>query len=647
MEKLALIVGGKIHNNLLPEAYSNLEIYENVKMTDAIELAKQLEKNGAKAIITTIGTASAIECSISIPIIRAIHTLFDVLETAIAFEEQTGTTDKNLSLIVHCSKKIDIERLNKFTKNTVKIHYYKNLCDIHQIIERLQNNEENVIIGGSSSLYYANEKGLRSWALSFGWETLSVAIDKARSVLQAIHSSQAAASKLKTVLNLLHSGILVTDSKGMVIDCNTQALNYLELNSSNLLGQKVENIVGDHTWVNSYRSGLSTLEQLRRFKNKTYFVSDYPIALADGRIIGSVANFHGTAEIEKLEKKYRQIQTAGLVAKSKFEHIVGDSKTLTTAIEKAKAYAQVDSTIMLYGETGSGKELFAQSIHNHSSRKYGPFIAINCAALPESLLESELMGYEEGAFTGARKGGKTGLIELAHKGTLFLDEINHMPAPIQARMLRVVQEKQVMRLGGERIIPVDVRILTATNADLKILVQENKFREDLFYRLNVLELKIPALRERRDDIKILLDYLIDVYTSKYGTCAPFTKTSVEKLQQYKWPGNIRELYNFVERYVVLSKNNLTTQEEFVAEYSPIGGAENVKQLDTPVSKLGPAVHAVDEIILKIDNLKNMEKIIIEKVLQMHNGSRNKTANTLGISRASIWKKITCKASYEQ
>lgn len=642
LEKLALIVGGKI-NNLLPEVYSSLKIYENVKMVDAIDLAKELEKNGTKAIITTIGTAAAIEGAVSIPIIRAIHTLFDVLETVIDFETQTGLINKNLFLIVHCSKQIDIERLNKFTQNSVNIHYYKDLRDIRKTIELLQVSPDNVIVGGASSLYYADEKGLPSWPLTFGWETLSVAIDKARSVIQAIRHTKEAASKLKTVLNLLSSGILVTDSNGTIIDYNTQALSYLELSADKVLGNKIEKVVGDNTWVTSYVNGISTLGQIRKFKHKTYFVSDYPIALADGRIIGSVANFHGVAEIEKLEKKYRQIQTAGLVAKSRFEHIIGNSPAITNAVEKAKAYAQVDSTILLYGETGVGKELFAQSIHNHSSRKFGPFIAINCAALPENLLESELMGYEEGAFTGARKGGKTGLIELAHKGTLFLDEINHMPPSIQARMLRVVQEKQVMRLGGERIIPVDVRILTATNAHLKTLVKENKFREDLFYRLNVLELKIPALRERREDISVLLKHLVALHTVKYGSCQAFTDISIEKLEDYDWPGNIRELYNFAERYVVLSKNNLTTQEEFVDEYT----TDNYIPLTVSSDNLSSSQASIktiskDEIILKIDTLKNMEKVIIDKVLQIHNGSRNKTASTLGISRASIWKKTCIK-----
>lgn len=641
MHKLALIVGGKI-NNLLPEVYHNLKVYENVKMVDAIDLAKTLEKNGTKAIITTIGTAAAIESSVSIPIIRAIHTLFDVLETVIDFEKQTQLVGKKLILIVHYSKKIDIERLNKFTKNTISIHYYKELRDIRQTLDSVAMDDNTVIIGGSSSLYYAKEKNLQSWPLSFGWETLSVAIDKARSVLQAIRSTQEASSKLKTVLNLLNSGILVTDTNGTIIDCNTQALNYLELTSKNLIGNKIEKIVSDNTWVSSYANGKATLSQVRKLKNKTYFVSDYPIILADGRIIGSVANFQEATEIEKLEKKYRQIQTAGLVAKNKFENIIGSSKSITAAINKAKAYAQVDSTILLYGETGVGKELFAQSIHNHSARKLGPFIAINCAALPENLLESELMGYEEGAFTGARKGGKIGLIELAHNGTLFLDEVNHIPACIQARMLRVVQEKQVMRLGGERVIPVDVRILTATNANLKDMVKENKFREDLFYRLNVLELKIPALQERREDIKILIDYLLAEFTHKYGKCPPFTDSSIELLKQYSWPGNIRELYNFVERYVVLKKSNLTTQEIFVSEYLADAHTNN-NPVNTTSTDKALKILADDEITLKIDTLKNMEKLIIHKALQMNNGSRSKTASQLGISRASIWKKTSCRS----
>jgi len=209
---------------------------------------------------------------------------------------------------------------------------------------------------------------------------------------------------------------------------------------------------------------------------------------------------------------------------------------------------------MITGDSGTGKELFAQSIHNLSSRCNAPFVAVNCAALPENLLESELFGYEEGAFSGAKKGGKIGLVELAHHGTLFLDEIGEMPLPLQARILRMIQEKEVMRLGGDKIIPVNVRILVATNQDLTHLISIKKFREDLYYRLNVLPLHLPPLRERPEDISRLVEHFIRKQGVKRSVIKRISDEAMQMLKEYPWLGNVRELANVVERLVLLSPN---------------------------------------------------------------------------------------------
>ena len=216
-------------------------------------------------------------------------------------------------------------------------------------------------------------------------------------------------------------------------------------------------------------------------------------------------------------------------------------------IKKAKTIATTDSTVLMMGESGTGKELFAQSIHNASNRKERPFVALNCAALSETLLESELFGYEEGAFTGALKGGKPGLFEVAHTGTIFLDEIGDAPPSIQKRLLRVLQEKEIMRVSGNKVIPIDVRIIAATNKHLGGLIKKGEFREDLFYRLNVFPLHIPPLRERREDIEILLQFFLDKYTTLRKQTIPHINLSiVDFLKDYHWPGNIRQLENLAE-----------------------------------------------------------------------------------------------------
>ncbi len=231
------------------------------------------------------------------------------------------------------------------------------------------------------------------------------------------------------------------------------------------------------------------------------------------------------------------------------------------AIEKVKKYSQVDSTVLLTGETGVGKEVFAHLIHSYSKRSDGPFVAVNCAAIPENLLESELFGYVEGAFTGARKGGKTGLFELAHRGTIFLDEIGELAEPLQAQLLRVLQEGEVMRLGDERVIPIDIRVIAASNRDFAQMMNEEKFRADLYYRLNILDIMIPSLRERIDDIPLLSDYFIgELKQNIQKEIVGFDASAMEILQSYHWPGNIRQLRNIVERSMILSADKVIDAE---------------------------------------------------------------------------------------
>ncbi|KYO64334.1 Arginine utilization regulatory protein RocR [Thermovenabulum gondwanense] len=268
----------------------------------------------------------------------------------------------------------------------------------------------------------------------------------------------------------------------------------------------------------------------------------------------SVIHLRYASDIAEMEEKLRmEAKEKGFFTKYTFNHIVGKSTAILKAIEKAKKIASSDSNVLIYGETGTGKEIFAQAIHSASKRSKFPFIAINCSALPANLLESELFGYEEGAFTGAKKGGKQGIFEMANRGTVFLDEISEIPVEIQARLLRVLQEKEVMRIGGYRMVPVDVRIIAATNKDPVKLVKENKFREDLFYRLTPLFLFLPPLRERVEDVPLLFDYFIDQIRSVPPWRWKDLSEEVKNiLLDYSWPGNVREIKNCVEYLLTMA-----------------------------------------------------------------------------------------------
>ena len=291
-------------------------------------------------------------------------------------------------------------------------------------------------------------------------------------------------------------------------------------------------------------------------------------------------------------------------------------------LKKAETYAATDANILIGGDSGTGKELLAQSIHNASSRAKEPFVAVNCAAIPATLLESELFGYEEGAFSGASKGGKRGLFELAHKGTIFLDEINSMPLELQSVLLRTLQEKEIRRIGSQRNIYIDIRVIAASNSDLMKMIREEKFRIDLYYRLNTLRLTLPSLDKRREDIRPLAMSFLNHYSQKYSLPLPaLSEDNYRLLESRNWQGNIRELRNVMQRYVILSHN----------------GENSIQPCFDEDIVTDTALEPQD--VTSFGTLDEIEKAVILKRLKQNQGNRRKTAQELGISRSTLWKKL--------
>ena len=628
MKDLGLIIGGKLTEQK-QIFLDDVEVYENVDIASSGVLATELEATGSKVIICTVGTYTRVSKLVTIPVIPIQTTLFDLLTTVQGFEKETGCKGKKLAFVLHGSRPVNLAKIQPFSNNELHLYTYEEDIDMEELIGQVVKDGMDVLIGGPTSVHHAQKVNLATWFLFFGYETMNVALDKARSLLQSSRSAIERASRMQLILNLFSYGIIVTDNNGTVINCNSSGLELLGIDREQILDKKIYEVIHDENWISSYLNGKESQDVIRTFNKSKFFVSDYPIILPDNSNVGAVATFQKTEDIEKLEQKYRKIKTAGLTAKNTFADIIGKSDFMQKTIEKAIAYAQVDSTILIEGETGSGKEIFAQSIHNASKRVFEPFIAINCAALPENLLESELMGYEEGAFTGAKKGGKTGLLELANKGTIFLDEINQISPSIQVRLLRVLQEKQVLRLGGDRVIPVDIKIIAATNESLESKVEKGEFREDLYYRLNVLNLPIPPVRDRKADIPLLLSYFIRYFSKIHGPIKELSANSLYMLSNYSWPGNVREIFNFVERYAVLSKKSATDETEIVKEYV-MKNKNNVKTQDTQEDGF---------LKIKFDSLENMEREVIEKSVELFGGNKAQTAVLLGISRTTLWKKI--------
>jgi len=425
---------------------------------------------------------------------------------------------------------------------------------------------------------------------------------------------------LAAVTGSVTEGLLAIDNEGKIILINSAACSILGLTESMALGKNITAILGaDNNFVNMAKSrGWNTDVEivLEHGGERIHCTgSSRPIAKKDGSIAGVVFSLR---EIKKVHRLVNRM--VGATARFTCKDIVGESEQIKKAIKLILVAANSRSNVLLLGESGTGKELFAQAIHNHSNRREGPFVAVNCAALPRELIQSELFGYDEGAFTGAKRGGHPGKFELANEGTIFLDEIGDMPIELQVNLLRVLQEHKIMRVGGEKIIPVNVRIIAATNNDLSKRVTEGRFREDLYYRLNVLNIHIPPLRERGQDIDLLTGYLIKTFSLQMGKKIKGTSPEfMETVRHYSWPGNVRELQNALEYAINVAEGDHLNIWDLPSNVQPRQSLRLEKQKILPLSEV--------------------EKVTLESTLTFYKGNITKTAKALGIGRNTLYDKL--------
>ena len=430
---------------------------------------------------------------------------------------------------------------------------------------------------------------------------------------------------IKTVMDTLSFGVIALDTNGKLISANKMAYKLLRYPAGELGNLNVVTLIPD--WkklfetVKSNRIILDEETTLHTSRQAEAFsLNAYPITQVDGAITGMVLSFREMNHVYKVVNKY-----TGMNARYTFDDLIGESDEMKRMIDFAKTIADSPSTLLIEGESGTGKEVIAQAIHNYSRRSENGFVALNCGAIAPSLIESELFGYDDGAFTGARKGGRPGKFELAHGGTLFLDEIGDMPLDMQVKLLRVIQESAVTRVGGNKLIPVDVRIIAATNRNLKAEVDKCTFRADLFYRLSVIPVLMPPLRDRREDIPILIRYFLHLKSVRLRKNEPeIGKPLFEKLLNYDWPGNIRELENFIEKYVNLNGK---------LSYAMIG-LETIRKINLPelTSQALPKEQ-------KLQSLSEVEHNTITETLAACEHNISHTARILGISRNALYQKL--------
>ncbi|WP_417897030.1 sigma 54-interacting transcriptional regulator [Bacillus haimaensis] len=439
---------------------------------------------------------------------------------------------------------------------------------------------------------------------------------------------------LQTAINHAYDGIMMTDEKQYIQMVSPSLLELFQIEQKDILFKKADKVFPQFQLSKVYESEAAEVSDFKEINGIKYIVHRIPI-LQDGKVVGAIGKimYRQLNEVSELFKKLQKAENKANYYHSEYQkaesarftwdHILSKDAYMEKLKKSATKAAKGRSTVLIRGESGTGKELFAHAVHNSSARKEGKFVVVNCAAIPEDLLESEFFGYEDGAFTGARNKGKIGKFDLANGGTLFLDEIGDMSLNLQAKLLRVLQEREFYRVGGTKRIQVDVRIIAATNRNLEEMVKEGTFREDLYYRLNVISFHIPPLRDRVGDIHLLIGKMMTELNAALNTSITGMDTHARAvLETYHWPGNVRELRNVMERAMTFAEHG-KIQLEDLPEYMV------VKRREKHVASYWPEVKMAE----------SAERNAIENALEKTNGNKAKAARILGISRSGLYEKI--------
>ncbi len=545
----------------------------------------------------------------------------DLIEAFYAAGKQP---DGDIGLLADSSDMCDAQHVTSLIGRHVNLYVANDQEEIHNGVEYLKENGCTIFLGGLTSCRYCESKGYPYVHIKSGRHSINRAIGEAIGAARSLERAKVRMNILTTLINNDKDAMIALNSRGLVVVANSMAEQLL---GKGMINQHIGEFYEGEIWEKTLSTGTGG-EIIKKINGMQILVSSVPI-MTGSEGLGVLMTFQNIETIRSVERKIRkELSKKGLIARYTFSDIITRNKELEQVVEKGRRYSKVDGALLLIGETGTGKELFAQSIHNASKRRGEPFVAVNCAALPETLLESELFGYSEGAFSGAAKGGKQGLFELAHKGTIFLDEIGEMPLKLQAKMLRVLQEKEVRRIGGDTIVPVDVRVISATNVDIPEKVKSGEFRLDLFYRISLLNLRLIALRERVDDIPLLFSHFVRSSCKEQHIEEPsILPEALELLKKYSWQGNVRELRNAAERLVIL----LTSDSVGVPE---------ILELDIAATSLSDDFSLTGSLPQRNERGQETSTEELYKGFIESGMSREEYAKSIGMSRTTLWRKLS-------
>jgi len=601
-------------------------VVERGLLEAAVPIARRWEDE-ADVIVSRGGTVLVMRSAgISTPIVELQVTAKDL---ALALEKARALIKKEefrIGVMTFSNMTQQLKDFLPFLSLDLRLYELSIDTDQDKAIREAMHDGMDVLLGGVITSKFAAAYDIPSVLIESGETSIRYALEEASKIVAARRLKSRRAEELRIIMENIREGIIATDGEGHIFQMNGKAKELLKHSSEDQAwgyGAKLPSFLADMIQPVGSGSGLGKdKRRLTEIGAKRVMVDAIPVTV-EGSVASSVITLQDIGSIQKLEEDIRrEIYFKGYVAKFDFGDIVAEDPSSQRTIDLAMRYARTNASIMIRGESGVGKEMFAQSIHNASERRSGAFVAMNCAAIPETLFESELFGYVDGAFTGARKKGKPGLFEIAHGGTVFLDEISEMPLSLQSRLLRVLQEHEVMRLGDDKIIPVDVRIIAASNRDMPSLVSSGAFRNDLFWRLNVLNLFIPPLRERKGDILPLINHMLE-QSDFCGKAPRLGPGCAELLYDYPWPGNVRELKNFCDRIAA------------ICDTEQIDAGFALALLDS-----GLKIHQTNKVrdTGAKDSALASNRLELEKIIDEERTLEN-VARRLGIHRTTLWRRM--------
>ena len=630
---------------------------------EALIQAREWEQQGVEVFISRRGTGDFLRRNLPTPVLSLPLSEMEIIRCL------RDNCDKGIRVFIPMYKE-PYPGLEELIGIPIIQQVYADLGELDSLIHNIARARVDVVAGGGTTQRLAQKYKIPYIDLSPSREQFFTILDSARNVAASNREKKAMVQEMQCMMNSMADGFISVDPAGQIINANDAALTLLKSKKSeDLVGASILSYFGEDTFQSMLQSNRAHYEKILDIRG-TSLVVNVSFIKSHHSVERMLITLRKAQDVIRQSGTIRSAISRGFEANYRLRDVVCKSRAMRGILDLCRAYSKTNSSVLICGETGTGKEMLAQGIHNKSKRSIKPFVSVNCAELPEHLLESELFGYDEGAFTGSRKGGKAGFFELAHTGTILLDEVDSASIPVQSKLLRVLQEKEIMRIGGRRKIPVDVRVLATSGRDLWEQVQLGNFRKDLFFRLNVMTVHIPPLRERAEDVELLVQYFLDYFVRfEEVRLQTITREQMQLLKQYSWPGNVRQLRHFAERFVLYCSFMDDPFYPLYNEFKAITFSNRPDPVSSPFSAVpaeqvshpglpgtvppplpggarGVRINSNNNQALPLLNdILNGSKAPLDDpdtllmVLEHARYSRKEAARILGVSRSTLWRKL--------